>query len=164
MKSGKKELRESLSFPGKSKTIILGIGNSLKGDDGAGPALCERLKGKIGSEVIDAGTVPENYIQVIIKKNPQVLVIVDAVDFKASPGSIKVFRPEQLDSVIISTHTLSPRVFIDMIRSEIETDVYFVGIQPAQAKLAEPISPEVNEAIGLLEKILTEILPKEPQI
>ena len=164
MKPGEKELRDGLTCLQKSRTIILGVGNSLKGDDGAGPVLCGRLKEKIGCEVIDVGTVPENYIQAVIKKNPQALLIIDAVDFKAAPGSVKVFRPEQLDSVIISTHTLSPRVFIDMIRRDIEVDVYFIGIQPAHAKLAEPISPEANEAIFLLEKILTGIFPKDPQI
>ena len=27
-----------------SSVLIVGIGNSLKGDDGAGPVVCERLK------------------------------------------------------------------------------------------------------------------------
>jgi hydrogenase 3 maturation protease len=80
------ELFEQLNKLRGSKTIILGIGNTLKGDDGAGPAVCERIAGKICAEVIDAGTVPENYIQSIIKKAPQNLIIIDAVDFKSSEG------------------------------------------------------------------------------
>jgi hydrogenase 3 maturation protease len=162
MTPGEKELRQILSPLRESRTIILGIGNSLKGDDGAGPALCEKLKGKINCEVIDTGTVPENYIQTIIRKAPQALVIVDAVDFSVREGDIKIFSPEQLDSVVISTHTLSPRVFIDMIRSDIDTDVFFIGIQPAHVNLAEPLSPQVNEAVLLLEKILTGIFTKSP--
>src|SRR4030042_5124329 len=98
-----------------SKTLIVGIGNTLKGDDGAGPLVCERLTGKICIEVIDAGTVPENYIQTIIKKAPQNLLIIDAIDFGASPGTIDIFRPEQLGSFVLSQHTLSPRFFFDII-------------------------------------------------
>ena len=114
---------------------------------------------KISAHVIDAGTVPENYIQPIIKKAPQNLLLIDAVDFGASPGTINVFKSEQLSSLAISTHTLSPRLFIDMIRQNIELEVYFVGIQPAQTQLGQQVSEKVNQAIQLLCRLLTEIFP-----
>ncbi len=63
-----KELSEQLNKLRNSATVIIGIGNTLKGDDGAGPLVCEQLSGKVCAELIDAGTVPENYIQTIIKK------------------------------------------------------------------------------------------------
>ena len=138
-------------------TLIVGIGNTLKGDDGAGPIVCEQLSGKICAEVIDAGTVPENYIQKIIKKAPQNLLIIDAIDFGATVGTIKIFNPEQLDSFIISTHTLSPRFFVDLICKEIKVDVYFIGIQPAQMQLGQPQSEQVNQAIQWLTGTLIEI-------
>jgi hydrogenase maturation protease len=51
------------------KTVIVGIGNILKGDDGVGPLICQQLRGnEICAELIDAGTVPENYIQPIVHK------------------------------------------------------------------------------------------------
>jgi hydrogenase 3 maturation protease len=143
-----------------SKTVILGIGNVLKGDDGAGPLLCQKLlKAGISAEVIDAGTVPENYIQSIIKKAPQSLLIVDAIDFAASPGSVRIFEPEKLSSLVISTHTLSPRLPVDMICKSIEVDVHFVGIQPAQTQLGQPITPQVNQALQKLTDVLTEVFP-----
>jgi len=142
-----------------SKTLIIGIGNVLKGDDGAGPLICEQLIGKISAEVIDSGTVPENYIQPIIKKAPQNLLIVDAIDFGASPGEIRIFRQEQLDSFVISTHTLSPRLFVDMVCQSIEVDVYFIGIQPAQIKLGQSVSPQISQAIQQISRTLMEIFP-----
>jgi len=153
-------LFEQLSKLGGSRTVIVGIGNTLKGDDGAGPLICEQLRqAGVGAELIDAGSVPENYIQPIIKKASQNLLVIDAIDFGASPGAIKIFKPEQLRSLVISTHILSPHLFIDMIRSELELDVYFVGIQPAQTRLGQPISVEVNEAVRWLIRALTEIFP-----
>ncbi len=74
-----------------SKTVLVGIGNTLKGDDGAGPLLCQELTGKICAELINADTVPENYIQPIIHKKPQSLIIIDAVDFSDSAVKIKIF-------------------------------------------------------------------------
>lgn len=121
--------------------------------------VCQQLKGKVSADLIDAGTVPENYIQPIIKKAPQNLIVIDAIDFGASAGAIKIFKPEELSSLVISTHTLSPRLFVDMIRSEIETDIYFIGIQPAQTQLGQPASEPVTKAIQQLSNTLKEIFP-----
>ncbi len=153
------ELFEQLSKLSGSKTLILGIGNTLKGDDGVGPLICQELAGKISAEIIDAGTVPENYIQPVIKKAPQNLLIIDAIDFGASPGRIRIFKPQQLNSLVISTHTLSPRIFVDMIMQAINVDVYFIGIQPGQTALGQPLSASVEQAVRCLENTLAKILP-----
>jgi hydrogenase 3 maturation protease len=87
-----KQLYEQLRKFRGSRTLIVGIGNILKADDGAGPLVCEQLgRAKVCADLIDAGTVPENYIQPIIKKAPQNLLVIDAIDFGASPGTIKIF-------------------------------------------------------------------------
>jgi len=153
------QLLEHLNKLRYSKTIIVGIGNTLKGDDGAGPVICERLAGKICAEVIDSGTVPENYIQPIIKKAPQNLLIIDAIDFGASPGTIEIFEPEQLDSSVISTHTLSPRLFADTVCQSIKVDVYFVGIQPMHTRLGDSMSPQVCQAVRQLAQTLIDVFP-----
>ena len=142
-----------------TRTVIVGIGNTLKGDDGAGPLVCQRLDGKVCAGLIDAGTVPENYIQPIIKKAPQSLLIIDAIDFGASPGTIKIFRPDQLNSSVFSTHTLSPHLFVDMLCQNIKVGVYFIGIQPAQIRLGQSISIPVSKAVQQLSHTLTEIFP-----
>ena len=155
-----RELIDFLKPLRDSSTVIMGIGNILKGDDAAGPIVCERLKNeKISADVIDAATVPENYIQTIIKKSPRNLIVIDAISFDAAPGAIQVFQTEQLDSMIISTHTLSPRIFIDMIRQSIELDVVFVGIQPEQTQLGSPVSTQVSQAIEELTRIFLKIFP-----
>ena len=153
------QLFERLNKLRDSATVIVGIGNILKGDDGAGPLVCEQLAGKVCAELIDAGTVPENYIQPIIKKAPQNLLIIDAIDFGAPAGTINIFKPEQLNSSVFSTHTLSPRLLVDMVCKDIDVDVYFVGVQPAQTQLGQSISPEVDRAAQRLVRVLTEIFP-----
>lgn len=155
-----RELIDFLKSFRDSSTVIMGIGNTLKGDDAAGPLVCERLKNQnISADVIDAATVPENYIQIIIKKSPRNLIVIDAVSFDAAPGAIKVFRTEQLDSMIISTHTLSPRIFIDMIRQSIALEVIFIGIRPGQTQLGSPVSTQVSRAIDELAGVLLKTFP-----
>jgi hydrogenase maturation protease HycI len=155
-----RQLFEQLNKLRDSATVIVGIGNILKGDDGAGPLACQQLRhAKICAELIDAGTVPENYIQLIINKAPQNLLIIDAMDFGASAGTINIFRPEQLNSFVISTHTLSPHLFVNIVCQNIKADVFFAGIQPAQTQLGQSISPQVSRAIQWLTRALAEIFP-----
>ena len=177
-------LRELKKLSG-SKTIIVGIGNTLKGDDGAGPLICEKLKSAgISAEVIDAGTVPENYIQPIIKKAPQNLLLIDAMDFGASPGTIQIFETENLSSSVVSTHALSPRLFAEVVCRSIKAhpvrnstngseasektvsngvNIYFIGIQPAQIGLGQAVSGLVSQAVEQLCHVLTEIFPPQPR-
>lgn len=168
------QLLQQLNRLSNSATVIVGIGNVLKGDDAVGPLVCEQLAGKTSAELIDAGTVPENYIQPIIKKAPQNLLVIDAIDFAAPAGTIRMFKPEQLNSYALSTHALSPRLFVDMVCQNIRrdparrsagrltaepVDVYFVGVQPAQTELGQSISPQASEAVQQLSRILAEVFP-----
>jgi len=153
------QLLRQLNKLRNSATLIVGIGNVLKGDDGVGPLVCEQLAEKTSAELIDAGTVPENYIQPIIKKAPQNLLVIDAIDFGAPAGTIRIFEPERLNSYALSTHTLSPRLFVDMVCQDIKVNVYFIGIQPAQTQLGQSISPEASEAVQQLSQILAEVFP-----
>jgi len=153
------ELSEQLKPLAGSKAVILGIGNELKGDDAVGPLICRQLLGKTCAEVIDAGTVPENYIQKIVSVNPETLIVLDAIDFGASPGTIRLFQPKQLNSIVISTHTLSPRLFVELITGQIDPDVLFIGIQPAQVKLGEPLSDQIRQAAENVLHALTSTFP-----
>ena len=148
---------EQLKAIGDSATAIVGMGSVLKGDDAVGPLVCEQVAGKVSADVIDVGTVPENYIGPVVRKAPRTLLVIDAIDFGAEPGTIKLFKPDELSSIAISTHTLSPGFFIDLIRKEIDLDAYFIGIQPAQVRLGEPVSNEVADAIQRLSEMLTEV-------
>jgi hydrogenase 3 maturation protease len=133
-----------------AKTVIVGVGNTLKGDDGAGPRICHILRDKITAEFIDAGSAPENYIAKIIKISPEKLLIIDAVDFGAAPGTIKIFDIKDLGRFLFSTHCLSPHLFVEAIRSEINVDVIFIGIQPARLHLGRDLSKQVSDTIAAL--------------
>jgi hydrogenase 3 maturation protease len=138
-----KEVLNSCAAP----VMILGIGNSLKGDDGAGPKLCERLKGKIPADVIDAGTVPENYTGEIVKKAPRTLLVIDTVDLGEPAGTVKLLRPEHLRQFALSTHCLSPHLFSQLLYSQIDVQIYILAIQPEQLILGRLLSKPVARAV-----------------
>lgn len=133
--------------------LLVGMGNFLKADDGIGPAICSLLKKTISDNIIDAGIVPENHIQVIIKKAPKVILFIDAIDFGAPAGTIRMFESCQLSSGGITTHTLSPRLLSDMIAQSIPAKIFFIGIQPKSMMIGDPMSQEVESAKKELLKI-----------
>ena len=157
MMAASDELHSQLSQFKDSNTIILGIGNTLKADDGVGPFVCQQLLDKISVEVIDAFTVPENYIGVIAKKSPDNLIVIDAIDFNAQPGTIKIFKPDELSAISLSTHSISPRLFVDMICRDADIKVYFLGIQPTDTSLGKSLSEPVKKGADILVSILTEL-------
>jgi hydrogenase maturation protease HycI len=141
--------------------LLVGMGNTLKADDGIGSAIGSQLKKIAPQNVIDAGTVPENYIQVIIKKAPGVILFIDAIDFAAPAGTVKIFDPGELSAGGLSTHTLSPRLLIDIIKQDVSATIYFIGIQPKSTRLTEPMSPEVALAKKELITLFEELLPSQ---
>ncbi|MBN2132763.1 MAG: hydrogenase maturation peptidase HycI [Sedimentisphaerales bacterium] len=153
-------LLESLRTLAGSRTVILGIGNTLKGDDGVGPIICERLADCVSAQVIDAGTVPENHIARIARLKPDNLLVIDAMDSGADPGTIRLFDPSDIPSVALSTHTLSPRLFIDLIQREAEVTVRFLGIQPSHTQFAAPLSEAVQGAVEVLVDLLGQVFPR----
>ena len=141
----------------KSKTLVLGIGNRLKEDDGAGPALIEKLQrsSSKGLGLIDGGLTPENYSGKIKELKPETLVLVDAVDLKAEPGAFRIIEAERFGLNSLSTHNIPFTIFISYLKEALpELKVYVLGIQPKRVALGEGLSPEVSQAI---EKICTAI-------
>ncbi|CAG0945969.1 hydrogenase 3 maturation protease [Anaerolineae bacterium] len=134
------------------KLAILGVGNPLRGDDGIGPALIERLQGKTSAILINAGDVPENYLGVVQAAQPAVVLIVDAVELGAKPGDAALIEVEQLGGVIATTHNTSLAPFAQMIRAETGADVFVVAIQPATGSLGAPMSAEVKATLEYLDK------------
>jgi hydrogenase 3 maturation protease len=155
--SSLKELRHILDKSTDVRTTIVCIGNTLKGDDGVAIELYQKLAGKIKAELIDAGTVPENYIQRILKTRPQTIVLIDAVDFGGSAGQVQIFTAEQIPEVASSTHVMSLRFFADMLRQEGRADVFLVGIQPQQLGLGSGLSNPVGEAVAKLTRLFIEL-------
>lgn len=144
------ELKQILN----GRVLLVGVGNLLKGDDAAGPIFIERCKQrKIRYETLDTATSPENFVDRIIKFDT--VIIVDSVEMGESPGTIRMFSPEEISGTLSFTHDISLKVFSEYILSRKPgIKVYLIGIQPKSMKFGKGLSCEVDMAI---EKLLDEI-------
>lgn len=139
------------------RILLLGLGNTLKADDGVGPHICERIKDKISAEVLDVGTVPENYLGPITRYDADVVLLIDAADLGQQLGSIGIYHHTVLRSGSLSTHTPSISLLLNAMRQGKKMPVLLLGIQPACLELGESMSPDVQEAAETLISVLQEV-------
>jgi len=135
----------------QGKVIILGIGNTLRSDDGAGSVLASRIKEGVSFLVWDAGLNPENYLNRIIKEKPDNLVIIDAADFGGRAGEFRISEADQIQtSNLFSTHNASLSLLINYLQSKIKTNIIVLIIQPKTIALGDTLSPEVSATLNNL--------------
>lgn len=141
---------------------VVGVGNVMKGDDGAGPELvAEILKRGFALPCVDATEVPENYAGWVPKQDLEAVVFVDAVDFGGEPGECRVIPFEHLMISASNTHRMSLHYTVMFLRDEWEGDAILVGVQPKSMTLGEGLSEEVSTGVHHLTDTLLEAVPTE---
>lgn len=129
--------------------VILTVGNSMMGDDGAGPLLAEMLTQSpaAGWTVIDGGSSPENVSHEVEALAPQRVIVVDAADMALEPGSVRLIDDAAIaDMFIMTTHNLPLSFLIERLR-EFVPDVLFLGIQPDIVAFHFPMTDPVRHAV-----------------
>jgi hydrogenase maturation protease len=127
---------------------VVGVGNALKGDDGAGSALIERLAAAGAAfPFVDAAEVPENYGGWVEKRRLEAVVFVDAVVMGGAPGEWRIVPVEDLMRSASNTHRLSLHFTVQYLREMWRGEALLIGIEPKSMQLGEGLSPEVAAAV-----------------
>ncbi|MEW6075749.1 MAG: hydrogenase 3 maturation endopeptidase HyCI [Candidatus Omnitrophota bacterium] len=135
-----------------SESLIVGVGNVLRGDDGFGSLLAQRLQGKLTIKVIDSGSAPENYLGKITKEGPRIVLLIDAVDFGALPGQMKLFDLRTCSTrSVFFTHSLAPDFLNSFLQQSSGAQVSLLAVQPANLGLGDPLSPALSEKLDISE-------------
>jgi len=140
----------------RGKTVIVGIGNPLRGDDGFGPALIERLCGKVSATCIDAGNTPENYVGRIVKEAPDTILLVDVAHLGLEPGQYRLLEPDDIVRSGLTTHDMSSHMLIAFLQDQTQATIVMLAVQPQQVLLGESMSACVTATLYTIEKQLQE--------
>jgi hydrogenase maturation protease len=85
------------------QVIVAGFGNVLRGDDGFGVAVAERLQAAPvppGVRVMEVGIGGIHLVQELLD-GVDALVVVDAVDLGRAPGTVVVVEPDVTDPALL---------------------------------------------------------------
>ncbi len=140
------------------KVVVVGIGNTLRADDGAGSLVAERLRERYPDVVFDAAQAPENYLAPIRRADPDVVVLVDAADFGGSPGEVRAATAEDVEGLMMGTHAAPLSMFMRVLKDETGADVMLLAVQAATTTLGADMTREVTDAVENLVSQLEESL------
>lgn len=130
--------------------VVFTVGNTLRGDDGAGPLLAEMLEAEPadGWVVVDGADVPENHTHRIRSLEPRRVLIVDAADMALPPGAVRLIDEGSVaKQFLVTTHAIPLNFLIDSLKETIP-EILFLGIQPQDTSFYGPVSHVVREAVA----------------
>ena len=148
------------------RIVILGIGNLLKGDDGVGIRVIEALEQRDlsdGVECIDGGTGGPTLM--VHFEGAGALIIVDAVNLDAEPGTVRVFGLDEIEpdpgDLPLSVHDINILPMLELSRklNQLPPVVRIIGIQPERFDIGDRLTDAVQAAVSTaVEAVLSELV------
>ena len=148
------------------RVIVAGVGNVLRGDDGFGPAVTELL-GHLpdGAHVVETGIGGIALLQELMG-GCDGLVLIDAVERGAAPGTVFLIEPEVEKGVHVpDIHLANPHRVLSMAKTMgvLPERVVIIGCQPLDVEemcqgLSPPVQRALAPAVTRIEEIIDEWL------
>lgn len=141
---------------------VIGLGNWLLADEGAGLHAVELLRTRLTREnveiavdLVDAGTPGMNLLHQFDERDK--IIFIDAGNCGLEPGQYRRFVPDDVVSIKksdnFSLHEFDLIKFLEFARQlnpENKIDIVIYGIQAAEIKMSEELSEPVCSALPLL--------------
>ena len=151
-------------------TVVIGVGNRDRGDDAAGPLVCDRLRERSSVTAAIRTFVCEGSILDLALHwdASDHVIIVDAMAPGTDPGRIITFDAtvDPLPTpVSVSTHDLDVSVAVELARAigRMPAQLLLIGIEAAQTEWCTPTSRSVDEAIDAVVELVIERIARRAQ-
>ncbi len=149
----------------KPQATLIGLGNLLLRDEGAGVHVIRVLQEKYvvppGLEIVDGGTAGLDLLPFI--EGIERVLFVDAVNFGEEPGFIGELNNEEIPAFFAVKSSLHHLGLADVLAAAqllgtLPQEVCLIGIQPHTLEPGLELSAELQARLDdLLEKILTKL-------
>ena len=141
------------------KVLILGLGNSLRGDDGAGPAVVAALSSMDlppHVELLDGGT--PGLETVLLLEGYERVIIVDAADMGLEPGEWRRFTPDTAEirsdenklGGTLHAAGLAEALVLAEVLDLLPKTLIIYGIQPISLDWSQKLTEPLIAALPLL--------------
>ena len=149
------EIRKKLA--GASRIVIVGTGNDCSPVDRLGMYAAQKLRnGNIPQAgIFLAGTVPESVRAPVRRSRPDHILLLDAADMGARPGTIAIISKGTISGTLLSTHALQLSAVMEFMAKDTSAEVTLLGIQP---DLTRPERGLTREDLEFLDQNLNVLL------
>ena len=143
-------IRTCLDLAVSPATLMIGMGNMDRSDDGAGLKIAEKLKARFPERAfLESEKSVEGLVFDFIE-NPafDTILFIDAVNFGEEPGTVRLFTAEDIPKFqpAVSTHKVPMSLLMDLIVQKNKKPL-LLGIQPGSVKLMGEMSEAVKKVI-----------------
>lgn len=165
----------------RPRILIACIGNIFLGDDGFGTEVARRLAGRsLPPDVVlkDFGIRGLDLTYALLDPY-ELVILVDACPRGGQPGDVYVIEPDSINlnapnaaPALVDTHAMNPMAVLRAVQSMggSPARILIVGCEPAdigsdeegKLGLSEPVLAAVDEAIGMIETLISKALENEP--
>lgn len=149
-------------------TLVLGVGNTLLGDEGAGVHAALHLARVVGGrpdlEFLDGGTLGFTLLPRLERHDG--LIVFDAARLGEAPGAVRCFEAAAMDEFLgqprRSAHEVGLCDLLDMARlaGRLPRHRALVGIEPERVDWSESPSAAVCEALDAAARAAIELLDR----
>ncbi len=146
-------------------TLVIGLGNSLRGDDGVGVRVAQILAAQAlpdDVEVVDGGTQGLGIVNLM--EGRQRVILVDAADVGIDSGEFVRFTLDEArllgDDRHLSVHAAGLRdaLLLAQALEVLPDEVVIFGVQPVNLEWDSTLSPQVEAALpSLVAAVLAEV-------
>ena len=142
-------------------TLIIGVGNRDRGDDGVGPAVAEQLTSR-GISAIEHSRDGAALIEVWEGRDR--VILIDAMRSGVEPGTIRRFDASTKrlpkGAFCVSSHLFGPVEAIETARalSRLPPNLIVFGIEGGSYGFGDPLSSAVHEVMrDLVDRVVEEL-------
>ncbi len=151
----------------KDKTLILGLGNTLLGDEGVGVHsvryLREACPDLADVNLVDGGTLSFALAGPIAEARN--LIVIDAAQLDGAPGTLRCYEGAEMDRFvrdrrIRSAHeiSLSDLLTIAQLSEELPRHRALIGIQPQRMDWSDSLTDPVRKSLPIVCERVRELL------
>ena len=153
----------------QQQILVVGIGNTLRSDDGVGVHVVRRLQEEGVPQGVEAEAIESSLISLLWRaREYNRVVVVDAIKPQGSPGKVHRFDQHTLTLAsphLLSLHQMSILDVAALIKmQDVSTEFIFIGVEAKTIEWGELLSPVVAQAIPeVLRQLRMEIDPANIQ-
>ena len=147
-----------------NKTIIIGVGSILRGDDGLGIRVIDELEKEPLPSNITLHSGDISGID-LLKYFPDFerVIIVDTADMKESPGTVRVFGSAEIKKngfqKTVSTHGMALLETLMLAEKlDIQSKITVIGVQPGNTSPGVGLTGIIENRIPSIVSIVKDIL------
>jgi len=149
------DLRSQLGRWRERRLGVLGAGNVERGDDGFGVRLVEALRAaRAPLRTWDGGTCPERFVGLAVAAGAEELILADAVELGAPPGTLLLAGTDELKTrpLRTSTHRV-PLAVLAKYAEGLGARAWILGVEPSSLlgpALSAPVRGTLEAVVELL--------------